>query len=255
MLDCGEPAHLSSDDNFAIPPTINSINIDHHNDSNQLLAKLNYVYSAPSACSLLYTIFKKLKIKLTKKEIELLLLGILEDSGLLQFDKISYLDLEMIADLLKQSNNILFDFTHRLSYNEPVDEIKVKKMTFENYHLDIKNKLAYSYGLISDYKKHDIPDGFKISYSPADYLRRTEGINLAFFIKEKSKSNYSISLRSRLPNYDVSKIAAKFNGGGHIMSSGCVIENVKTIEEAIAMLTKEIVKYNKIYDSTHPNKA
>ena len=251
ILDCGEIAHLSNKEEFSVPSTIKSINIDHHNDSNTLFSDTNYVHKAPSTCSLIYKILAANKIQPTKNEAELLLLGILEDSGIFQFDKIDYHDLLTTADLLKITKKGLFHYTHKLTYNEPPDEIMVKKILLEHYTLDLKNKVAYSYGLIKDYQKYNIPDGHKISYSPADYIRKTDGINFAFFVKEKSNGSYSVSLRSRLPDYNVSEIAGEFNGGGHIMSSGMRLDNMKSVDEVIKTVIRVSKKYNLKYYKQH----
>lgn len=249
ILDCGEAAHLSNREEFIIPESIKSVNIDHHNDSNTLYANINYVYKAPSACSLIYTILDKNKVKISKKEADLLLIGILEDSGIFQFDKIDHNDLIIAANLLKISKRELFFYTHKLTYNEPAEEMRVKKLVLDHYHLDLKNKFAYSYGLVEDYKKYEIPGDHKISYSPADYIRKTDGINFAFYIKEKGNGSYSVSLRSRLPDFDVSKIAVKYSGGGHIMASGMRIDNASSVEEVIKIVVAEAKKYTKEYNS------
>ena len=51
-----------------------------------------------------------------------------------------------------------------------------------------------------------------------------------------SNGRYRVELRSK--NKDVSSIAAKFSGGGHKTSSGCVADNQETIMKIIEYLNK-----------------
>lgn len=247
LLDCGDPTHLSKSDNFHLPDNIASVNIDHHNDSNNLGCTFNYVHKAPSACSLLYEIFKRQGMPIDNISAKLLMLGLVDDSGVFQYDKIRPQDLRMAADILEQTKKDLFWFTYRITYHEAPDEIKLKRLTFANYHYDPDLKLAYSFATKNDYALFGIPDNYKTGNSPADFIRKTEGINFAFFIKEKEEiqgsPTYSVSLRSRLPDYDVSQIAAQYGGGGHIMSSGFRINDAKNMKDAINKVIKASQKY------------
>ena len=237
LLDCGDPGHLSQDDDFKLPDNIPSINIDHHNDSNDSSCTLNYVVRAPSTCSILYEILSQEGIKIDCISAKLIMLGIIEDSGVFQYDKIRPQDLRMAADILEQTKKDLFWYTYRITYHEEPEETNLKKLTFVNYRIDLKNKIAYSFASKTDYAKFGISKEFKTGNSPADFIRKTDGIYFAFFIREKEGPMgmpvYVVSLRSHLADYDVSQIAAEFGGGGHIMASAFRINNAINMNDAI----------------------
>ena len=53
-----------------------------------------------------------------------------------------------------------------------------------------------------------------------DYTQRIDGVKVAISIFEPEKCDYHVSLRTASPDVDVSLIAKKFNGGGHVRASG-----------------------------------
>jgi phosphoesterase RecJ-like protein len=56
-----------------------------------------------------------------------------------------------------------------------------------------------------------------------DQLRITDGVEVAILAYEMNPLEFKVSMRSN--NYvDVSKIAAYFNGGGHVRAAGCKLK-------------------------------
>ena len=53
-------------------------------------------------------------------------------------------------------------------------------------------------------------------------LRNTIGVEVAIFMYEKEPSVWKVSLRSR-DYVDVSAVAQKFEGGGHVRAAGCTM--------------------------------
>ena len=56
-----------------------------------------------------------------------------------------------------------------------------------------------------------------------NYAREIDGVEVAVLFREKEKSVTKVGLRSN-EWVDVSKIAEKFNGGGHLRAAGCIVE-------------------------------
>ena len=54
-----------------------------------------------------------------------------------------------------------------------------------------------------------------------DALRVIEGTQIVFFMKWLAPDTYRVSMRSKGAN--VSRIAQRFDGGGHIRAAGCTI--------------------------------
>ena len=56
---------------------------------------------------------------------------------------------------------------------------------------------------------------------------------------------YTVSIRSRNPDYDASEIASHVGGGGHTMAAGGQMRGVESIETAIENILGLIDKYRK----------
>jgi phosphoesterase RecJ-like protein len=75
-----------------------------------------------------------------------------------------------------------------------------------------------------------------------EQLRLTEGVEVAIFMYEIGEGEYKVTLRSK-KIIDVAKIAAKFDGGGHVRAAGFSIKGtVHGIINQIGALIEEQVK-------------
>lgn len=66
-----------------------------------------------------------------------------------------------------------------------------------------------------------------------DHAISIDGVEVALFFKEQEPGQQRVSLRSR-GKVDVNRIARQFNGGGHILASGCEIKG--SVDEVQARL-------------------
>ena len=73
-----------------------------------------------------------------------------------------------------------------------------------------------------------------------DMIRVIEGTDIAVVMKEKELGKSRVSMRSK--GLDVTKIAVKFGGGGHIRAAGCAIEKIfsEAKQELIAAIDEAL---------------
>ncbi len=70
-------------------------------------------------------------------------------------------------------------------------------------------------------------------------LRITRGVEAAIFLYEEENGDFKVSMRSK-PPVNVSEIAVKFGGGGHIRAAGCsVAGDADAIVETIVKEVEE----------------
>ena len=74
----------------------------------------------------------------------------------------------------------------------------------------------------------------RLSYT---YLKNTDGVDAAVFFYEKKKGEIKASMRSN-ERVNVSEIAVKFGGGGHVRASGCTL--LGTFEEIMPKVVEEL---------------
>ena len=96
-------------------------------------------------------------------------------------------------------------------------------------------KIAYTYITGKDFEELHNEDGDQENI--VNYGRNIAGVEVSIFIREKD-GRYKVSLRSN-DYVDVSRIAAKYAGGGHIKAAG--FELTMSLEQAKDVVVKEIV--------------
>ncbi|MBO4779954.1 MAG: bifunctional oligoribonuclease/PAP phosphatase NrnA, partial [Selenomonadaceae bacterium] len=79
-------------------------------------------------------------------------------------------------------------------------------------------------------KKFDSTEGF------VDEIRVIDTVDVAFLITEKAPNFCRVRMRSK--GVDVSKVAVKLGGGGHVRAAGCTLKT--TLAEAEKILVEAI---------------
>ena len=191
----------------------NTIVIDHHG-ARDLVGSLTYVEQTPSCAEIVFDILKHSKVEIEPDVATFLYMGVSDDTGCFKHDNTTANTHKIAGELIdfgadyKTINYNLFKLKPLKSFN----------MTNTlNQHIVSQDGLTYNYVTLdfmtkNGYTSHDLGDY-------VNTLVNLEGTKIAFLIVEKQKNVYRINFRS-IEGYDVSKIANKFNGGGHSQASG-----------------------------------
>lgn len=84
-------------------------------------------------------------------------------------------------------------------------------------------------------------DGCESTEGFIDFARVIRGVDLAVMVKYRDESSCRVSMRSK--SIDVSAIAAKFGGGGHMRAAGCTIcEPIPEAKRLILTAAQEAVE-------------
>ena len=195
-----------------------TINIDHHK-SNMGSSDVNYIYPlASSASELVYDLLDKdfIDVDIAKA----IYIGIIHDTGVLQYSNSSPKTFRTVADLTEYGFDFpaLIDETfYRKTYvqNQILGRALTESIVFMDKKcivsaLDLKTLRFY--GVTSK----DL-DGI------VSQLRYTKGTKVAIFMYELETMKWKVSLRCNDNDIDLSKIAVFFGGGGHAKAAGCTI--------------------------------
>lgn len=228
VLDCGD---LDRTGNRAeiVNAAKTVINIDHHK-TNTRFGDASLVNDTASATGeVLYSLFKEMGVKFTTEIAKYLYTAICSDTGCFAYSNVSSDTFVTASELIKYDINhaeiarLLFDCVD-------MDEEFLKAELTKNINsycdgrvrtVTMTEEFAKKFGL-----NPDEVDGL------VDMPRRIRGTEIAAALKEVN-GKIRVSLRSN-GAADVSKVALKFNGGGHIKAAGCSI--YKDIKEAEAMV-------------------
>lgn len=209
-----------------------TICIDHH-ISNDSYAGQNFIdASASSTCEVLYGMMDEQAIG--KETAAALYIGIIFDTGVFRYSNTSRKTME-IAGKLMDKGIPFHEYVDQCIYEKTYTQIQLlgrtllasmRVMDGKCIVAVITRRMMEFYGA----KTEDI-EGI------IEQLRITKGVEVAILLHETGEQEYKISLRSN-DYIDVSKIAAFFNGGGHIRAAGCNMQG--SMHDVINNLTEHI---------------
>jgi len=210
------------------------INIDHH-VSNELFGNVNWVDPrASSAGELVYRLFKKTGVVLTKESALALYIAILTDTGSFNYDNTSSATHDIAGELLGYGLSPA-SVSESVYERRTLADIKLLGLVLSTLKVNRTGDMAYL-----DITRAMIKtSGADIAKSEGliNYARSIGGVKIAAIFKEdlKCKDRINVSFRSK-GDYDVNNVAAHFGGGGHIKASGC------TVKGTLASVKKRVMK-------------
>ena len=236
VLDCGDIERTGNRAEIVKKATT-VINIDHHK-TNTRFGDASFVNDTASATGeILYSLFNVMGVTLTKEIAKFLYTAICSDTGCFAYSNVSPDTFLTASELVK------FDINHaeiaRLLFDcVDMDEEFLKAELTKNIKsycggkvrtVVMTEEFAKKFGLNSDEV-----DGL------VDMPRRIRGTEIAAALKEVN-GKIRVSLRSN-GDADVSKVALKFDGGGHIKAAGCSIyDDITTAEKLVVTACEEVL--------------
>ncbi|WP_330388974.1 DHH family phosphoesterase [Tepidibacter thalassicus] len=235
-LDCGDKDRLCCSEylkeNYKM-----LINIDHHK-SNDNYGDLNYVDpTASSTCEIIYDLLMRIDNKIIDKKIgNCLYTGLITDTGNFMYSNTNPSSFIMASNLLKldiDKQGII----KNIYQNNPLNYVKILGDALNTLEV-INGKIATIDLTYEMFKKNNI--SFNNVDGVVNYARDIQGIEVGILFKQKDLNVVKVSFRSK-SYVDVNKIAQKFGGGGHMMASGCTIED--SLENVKKAIIKEVLNY------------
>ncbi len=220
----------------------NTVNIDHH-PTNTCYADLNYVDDNASATGeIIFDFLKSLRTEFDQFMAEAIYSAISTDTGSFKYTNTSVKSHLVAAELLDLGVD-LNEISVELYQNIRLEKILLEKEVLETLEIFCEGKAASAYATQNMLNKSgavmDETEGF------IEMLRNIQGVEVAVFFKELPDE---IKIGFRAKRYaDVSRIAMKFGGGGHVKAAGCSIkgslnEAMKLVYEATEEMFNSIIK-------------
>lgn len=173
-----------------------------------------------STSEMVLEILKEMDLDIKKEAATLLLTGIETDTSSFQNQNTTAESLEAGAFLMSKGARYTRIITNTF-HAKDMDTIKLYGLILE--------RLVYNkkYGTIVGYLTQEDAKELKIegdiSTGIANYLNTIEDAKMIVFITEVEEGILKVSLRTRDEKVDVSTLARKLGGGGHIKASGFTI--------------------------------
>ena len=189
------------------------LNIDHHVTNDEKAEHLCLNPKAAATCEIVYDLVRILGVMPMLDAAVCLYTGMATDTGFFRFSNTTPHTMRAAADLLEigVKPNIVSTAMEMKSY----DEVMAQVRAIRNLEMFFDGRVAAVF--IDEERAREVTT----TEGLLDELRVIEGTQIVFFMKWLEKDTYRISMRSKGTN--VSRIAQKFDGGGHIRAAGCTI--------------------------------
>ncbi len=216
-IDCADITRLGSfGEAFLSHP--NTYLIDHH-ISNTRFAKVNYVLDCASNSENVLELIKELGAEIDKDTANLLLMGIMTDTGNFRHKSVTPSTLYSAGKLLELGANINEIYFQMFSAQSK-ERAKLFGQTMSKIRYFLDGRFAVATVRLCDFEstgaEQSETEGF------IDFIMGIIGVEVGACVMETQKDKYKISFRSKSAN--VNTIAGTFGGGGHVLASGCQIQ-------------------------------
>lgn len=204
------------------------INIDHH-ISNNGYGDINLVLTESSSnCEIIYEIFFKNKIAITKEMATCLFMGIFADTGNFTNPATSDVAFSAASELMLSGakfHNILKDFTK----DKNVGTLRVWGAAFKRLKFDEKTGIVTTLLSREDMSLNNISEDAIEGIS--SFLNKSIKARVIIVYKEMEGGFVKASIRSG-SDFDAAEFAKSFGGGGHKKAAGFTIKGVVAEKES-----------------------
>lgn len=207
------------------------LNIDHHvtNKSEE-----NFLYveaTAAATAEIIFKLSKELGATLTEDIAICLYTGLATDTGFFNYSNTKPATFRAAAELVEcgVKPNLIAEQVEKRTARE----VKVTSAALKT------TKLFYGGKVVGMFIDEELSKQTDTTEGLIDLIRVIDCVDVAFLLKCKEKNICRVSMRSK--TVDVSKIAQKLGGGGHVRAAGCTIE--KSFDDAKNILIRAIGDY------------
>jgi phosphoesterase RecJ-like protein len=193
------------------------INIDHH-ITNEGYGDVQYIdATSPATGQILFELFRGQELPLTDAMADNLFVAISTDTGSFQYPNTTARTYEIGAELIRAGVNV-GALSQKMYESYPRRRLELLCALLNVVRFTSQDRVA-SFALSAETAK-------KIGTQPddteglIDYIRAIDGVVAAAFFEEIGDGRVRVSLRSKSPKVDVSKVCGLFGGGGHVLAAG-----------------------------------
>lgn len=237
FLDCATENRSVS--GYDVSASVNSLNIDHHED-NSLYARVNCVYGlASSTCEMLYRVFMAGDWEITPRIAEALYTGIFTDTGGFSFSNTTPSTHDVAGALIELGvePSVMAD---RISQNKSPADFQLWARALSRVQVFGDGGIfAVSMVCADDFREAGAD--MMGTEGLSQMFMTLRGVKFAAIATEYPDGKIRLSIRSREGSpFGAGEFARKFGGGGHERAAGC--DFLFPVKEVLPRLETEILK-------------
>lgn len=209
--------------------------IDHHQEKDRYGDICIINAKKPAACELVFDFLNYMKIKIDQDIATFLYLGIITDTGSLSYSNTTVDTFKTVSKLIATGinfSNIMYNINNSMSEAK----LKLIALAIDKMEVYAGGKIRFTYVDYDTISKLGVDE--EDAEGITNYLRNVKGTDVAIYVRGKSDGSLKVSLRAS-ENVDVSKVAIKFGGGGHMRAAGYTMKD--TFEEGKKKVIDEFI--------------
>jgi len=220
-VDCAVRSRIADAGCLArLPDESRFFDLDHHFTNSVKAPRFDFVDpKASSASEIVAALAFQSGLPFSPRTADLLLAGMMTDTGGFKFSNTTGDVLRMAAKLLDAGAE-LEKLVNILFFSKSEKQLRFESELINHIRILCGGKFACAYISPELLAKHDF--SLKEDEGIIDILRGIDGVIIAMLV-HRAADGFKISLRSKDPRYPVSPIASHFGGGGHLMAAGATL--------------------------------
>lgn len=236
FVDCGSIERVNGKADFDTHADT-TINIDHHPD-NTRFGDINYIEGISSVSEIIFKLFKKMNIKITKDIATCLYAGVITDTGNFRYDYTTSDTFETAKQLKKAGADSTF-IAMSVYENKTLSSVKILGAAMHGLKSSKTGKVAWA--VITQKMMNDAGATDEDLTGIVDLIRSVKGVEVAILFREESYGT-KVNFRSKF-KVNVSAIAGRLGGGGHVRASGAVVNaDIKIAQKKVLAEVYKTIK-------------
>ncbi|MDX9917340.1 MAG: bifunctional oligoribonuclease/PAP phosphatase NrnA [Gudongella sp.] len=235
VLDCSDLMRLGENQKLAETAKV-IVNIDHH-VSNEMFGDINIVDPQSSSTGeMIFSFLESLELPIDREIATCIYTAISTDTGRFTYQNVTGKTHIIISKLYDYGING-YEINKNLYQNRSLKRTQLFIKILSGIELMFDGKFALA--SVSIDMLNETGASMEDTEGVVEFLRDTASVEAACLLKEISKDEIKVSLRTK-ETVDANAVCNVFGGGGHIRASGCTING--NLMDAGKMMTEEIEK-------------
>ena len=236
VVDSGDIARVGS----AIAPVLSAapvvLDIDHHVGEGSFGSVRLLDNRAAATAEIVFDLLCELALPITTEIATCLFTGVITDTGSFRFMNVTPRTLRVAASLIESGASPAL-IAEQVFDNRPYEATRLMGLALSTLSRTPDGRVTWATVSREAFEAAGASDEDTEGF--VNPVRAVRGAEVALLFREVQVGRVRISLRST-DKVDVSRVAARFGGGGHRMASGCTYNG--SLAEAVATVVAAVVE-------------
>lgn len=236
VVDCGDEKRVDNGIRLrALADKV--INIDHHPD-NTKFGDINLIEKISSVSEILFKLFRNMKVKISRDIAACLYVGLMTDTGNFRYDYTTADSLDIAASLARAGAKIS-RIAMAVYETKTISSVRILGAALYRLETSLSGNVAWT--ILPKQLMDSLGAKSEDLTGLVDQIRSIKGVEVAILFREED-DGIKVNFRSKF-TVNVSDIAKKLGGGGHIRASGVIMQGkLEDVKEKVLAEVFKVIK-------------